>query len=340
MFQFSELPGPVIRHLNGLWRQRWLVVAITWLAALAGWFVIWTMPDEYESRAHVFVQTETILEPVLNGFTARPDYTRRVEVMRLQLLTRPNVQEIVLRAGLDENIEATNDIEHQAKMESLINTVAGAITIDSPRDMYFVISYRNNDAETARRVVDAVMNMLIEQDLGASLSENQAARRRLDLQIEDYEEKLAAAERRLAQFRRENAAELAASQGAVRQREQKESELVRINDEIERTRGRILTLQNLLSATARTSSGDELDKLKVALADLRSRYEESHPDIRGLVARIDQLENSGGGELSSNREYIRLRSELGVARDSIAALESREDRLKVELADLDRAVTE
>ncbi|NNL89850.1 MAG: hypothetical protein HKP25_12330 [Marinicaulis sp.] len=340
VFQFSELPGPVIRHLNGLWRQRWLVVAITWLAALAGWFVIWTMPDEYESRAHVFVQTETILEPVLNGFTARPDYTRRVEVMRLQLLTRPNVQEIVLRAGLDENIEATNDIEHQAKMESLINTVAGAITIDSPRDMYFVISYRNNDAETARRVVDAVMNMLIEQDLGASLSENQAARRRLDLQIEDYEEKLAAAERRLAQFRRENAAELAASQGAVRQREQKESELVRINDEIERTRGRILTLQNLLSATARTSSGDELDKLKVALADLRSRYEESHPDIRGLVARIDQLENSGGGELSSNREYIRLRSELGVARDSIAALESREDRLKVELADLDRAVTE
>lgn len=131
MFKFSDLPQPVLRSLNGLWRRRWLIVAVTWMAAIAGWVLLWTVPDRYESRAQVFVQTETILEPVLNGFTARPDYSRRVEVMRLQLLTRPNVEEIILRAGLDETIQARTPMERRVKMQGMVDSVASHIKIES-----------------------------------------------------------------------------------------------------------------------------------------------------------------------------------------------------------------
>lgn len=337
MLKFSELPQPILRSLNGLWRRRWLVVAVTWAAALAGWFAIWLIPDKYESRAQVFVQTETILEPVLNGFTARPDYSRRVEVMRLQLLTRPNVEEIILRAGLDKTIEARTPIERRAKLQGMVDWIAGEIKIESPREMYFIISYKNSDAEVSRAVVDAVLNMLIEQDLGASLTESEAARRRLDVQIEEYEEKLVSNERAVVAFRAEHASELATSQGSLRSREQKENELTRVGDELERTKGRVLTLQNLISATPARASGGELDRLKVELSALRSQYEDSHPDIRGVVARIAELEK-GGAALSANPEYIRLSSELRVAQDSVAALESREARLKEELTALDFAV--
>ncbi len=338
MFQFSDLPQPVIRHLNGLWRRRWIVIAIAWVAALLGWFGVWLLPDKYESRAHVYVQTETILEPVLNGMMARPDYSQRVEVMRLQLLTRPNVEEIVLRAGLAKSIKARSPLERRAKMESLVEWVSGQIKIESPRDMYFVISYRNSDPAIAQKVVDAVLNLLIEQDLGASLAEDEAAHRRLDLQIEAYDEKLTANERAVAAFRRMHASELSATQGNVRRRELKENELTRVSDELERTKGRILTLKNLLSATPRATSGDELDQLKMDLSTLRSQYEESHPDIRGVVARIKELERAGAGALSTNPDYVRLQSELRVAQDSIAAMESREQRLREELEALDFAV--
>lgn len=338
MVELSQLPRPVIRHLNGLWRQRWIVIAVVWCVALVGWFAVWMLPDRFESRAHVFVQTETILEPVLNGFTARPDYTQRVEVMRLQLLTRPNVEEIVMRAGMDENIEARSPLERRAKMEALINNVAESIRIDSPRDMYFVISYTNKNPEMAQAIVDAVLNLLIEQDLGATLSESESARRRLNLQIEQFEEKLTANERAVAQYRRDNATELAGSQSTVRRRDSKENELARTTDEIERTKARLISLKNLLSATPRTTSGDELDKLKVELSDLRSKYEESHPDIRGVVARIEQLENGAGGSLSTNPEFRRLQSEQRAAEESIIALEQREARLRNELEMLDAAV--
>ncbi len=335
MFEFSDLPRPIIRHLNGLWRRRWGVVAVAWVIALLGWFAVWLIPDKYESRAHVFVQTETILEPVLNGFTARPDYSRRVEVMRLQLLTRPNVEEVILRAGMDRTIEARSDIERRTKMEALINVLSQKIKIDSPRDMYFVITYKNPNPEMAQAVVDAILNMLIEQDLGATLLESEAAVRRLNLQIEAFEEKLTANERAVANYRRANASELAGTLSATRRREQKQQELSRASDELERTVGRITTLQNLMSATPRTRSGDELDKLKVELADLRSRYEESHPDIRGAVARIAQLEGGGGGALSSNPDYVRLRSELRLAQNTVAVLGGREERLHRELEALD-----
>lgn len=331
----SELPPPVIRYANGLWRRRWVVVAVAWAAALAGWFVVWLMPDKFESRAHVFVQTETVLEPVLSGFTARPDYSERVEVMRLQLLTRPNVEEIIYRAGLDKQIKARTGVERRAKLEKMAEWIAGEIDIQSPRNLYFIISYKNSDPEIARAVVDAVLAMLIEQDLGASLLEDEAARRRLDLQIEQYDEKLTANERAVAEFRRQHADELTLSQSVVRQREQRESELVRVRDELERTKGRILTLQNLISATPRSTSRDEIDALRRELADLRSRYEETHPDVRGVLARIEQLENDGGGAVSYNPEFVRLRSELRVAQDSISVLEAREAGLQQELQRLD-----
>jgi polysaccharide chain length determinant protein (PEP-CTERM system associated) len=333
VFAFSDLPKPVLRHLNGIWRRRWLVLAVAWAAALAGMFAVWLLPDKFESRAHVYVQTETILEPVLNGFTARPDYAQRVDVMQQQLLTRPNVEEIIRRSKLDKTIEAKSPVERRARMEGLVNWVSEQIRIDSPRPMYFIISYKNSDPELARAVVDAVLNLLIEQDLGASLSESEAARRRLNLQIEEYEEKLTANERAVAEFRRLHAAELAETTGTLRRREMKENDLARVGDELERTKGRILTLQNLLSATPRTTSGDELDKLRVELADLRSKYREDHPDIRGVLARIEQLEKGSG--VSSNPEYVRLRSELRVAQDAIPVLEAREEKLRSELEQLD-----
>ena len=116
--------------------------------------------------------------------------------------------------------------------------------------MYFVISYAHGDPEVARAVADATLNLMIEQDIGASLSESGAARRRLELQIQEFEERLSANELRVAEFRHAHAVELAAAEGVDRRRDQKEGELTRIADEIGQTRGRILTLEKLAFSDA------------------------------------------------------------------------------------------
>lgn len=327
MFDLSDLPRPLIRYGVGLWRRRWLVVAATWLAALVLWFGVWLLPDRYESRAQVFVQTETILDPVMTGVTARPNYEQRVAVVKQQLLTRPNVQEIIYRSGLDKTIKASSEADRRVKMEQLIDWVSNQISIDSPQQNYFDITYRFGDPEISRRVVDAVLNLLIEQDLGATLQEKEEARRRLEAEISRFDEQLTAKEKEVADFRRLHANELAVIEGNVRQKEQLATEIQRVTDQISSEQRRASTLRALLSTTPRSSAGDELNVLKVQLAQLRSQYNESYPDIENIKQRIAQLEGGGAG-LPANPEHQRLQNELVVAEGAVAELKLREERLR------------
>ncbi|MFN0025398.1 MAG: XrtA system polysaccharide chain length determinant [Parvularculaceae bacterium] len=330
-FEIADLPPPVIRYGVGLWRRRWTVATVAAMTALIGWAALWLIPDQYASRAQVYVQTETVLDPVMTGVTARPNYERRVEVMRLQLLTRPNVEEIILRSGLDREITASDPRERSAQMERLIDWVAGQIAITSPQELYFVIDYKNSDPSISRNVVEAALNLLIEQDLGASLTENEEARQRLDSEIAAFDERLTAKEQEIAAFRRLNAEELALVEGNDRRRELMEAELSRVTDELAVAERRVATARSLLGSTAATSSGTELDRLMVDLAGLRSQYNEDYPDIQALKARIAQLQESATSELPSNPEFKRLSAELRGALDSAGGLGDRQKRLKADL---------
>ncbi len=330
-FEIADLPPQAIRYGAGLWRRRWTVATVAAGAGLLALAGLWLIPDQYASRAQVYVQTETVLDPVMTGVTARPNYERRVEVMRLQLLTRPNVEEIILRSGLDREITAKDPRERSAQLERLIDWVASQITITSPQELYFVIEYKNSDPTISRNVVEAALNLLIEQDLGASLTENEEARKRLNAEIAVFDERLTAKEQEIAAYRRQNAEELALVEGSGRSRELMEAELSRVTDELAVAERRVATARSLLGQTEATSSGSELDRLRVELAALRSQYNEDYPDIAAVKARIAQLEATSVNQLPDNPEYKRLSAELRGAQDIAAGLADRQKRLKADL---------
>ena len=330
-FDFADIRAPVMRHGVGLWRRRWVAIAVIWAVTLAGFAALWLIPDKYESSAVVYVQTESVLDPVMNGVTARPNYEKRVEIMKLQLLTRPNVEEIIFRSGIDKEVTAKNPRERRAQMEKLIDWVAGEISITSPQEMYFNIDYKNSDPVLARNVVEAALNLLIEQDLGASISENEEARKRLDAEIAAFDERLTTKEREVADFRRAHAEELALVEGNDRRRDLMEAELSRVTDDLAYAERRAATLRNLLGSAQSTSTGAELEKLQVELAALRSQYQENYPDIQAVRARIDQLQVSGANARPSDPEYRRLSAEVRAAQDVVGGLTERQTRLRSDL---------
>jgi len=335
-FEIADLPKPIIRYGVGLWRKRWTVAVVAWAVALLGWFGLWLIPDKYVSRAQVYVQTETVLDPVMSGVTARPNYEKRVEVMRLQLLSRPNLAEIIARSGLDkEYVTASNARERRVQLEKLIDWVSGAITISSPQEMYFDIRYANSNPVLARNVVDAALNMLIEQDLGASFTENEEARKRLDSEVETFGNRLTAKEREVAAFRRRHADELGFFQGNDRRRDLLETDLSRVNDDLALATRRVGALRSQIATTTSQSTGGELDQLKVQLAGLRSQYNEDYPDISVLKARIAELEAGNRNDLPTNPEFKRLNTELRSAKDIVAGLEDRRSRIQTDLDALD-----
>ena len=55
--------------VHQVWRRRWLALAIAWGLCLLGWLAVALIPNEYESRARVFAQMQSIL-PQQMGITA------------------------------------------------------------------------------------------------------------------------------------------------------------------------------------------------------------------------------------------------------------------------------
>jgi len=329
VLDLSELPRPVIRYGAGVWRRRWLVILVAWLAAGLGWFAISLLPDRYESQAHVFIQ-EALVDPLLKDIAANPNYERRVDVLRLSLLTYPNVEQMVYRAGLDASIEAVSALDRQAQLERLVREVSSTISIRSPRSMYFIISYGHSEPEVAKKIVDAAVNILIEEDLGASLRENESSEEKLRVSIDQLNDELTQQERDIAEYRRRHADELLVNLSNDQVTARKQAQLSDIVDNISQVRGRVETLRASLASTSRFSTGGELELLKVQLAQLRSQYNDSYPDIQNLLQQIERLES--GEALPDNPAYVRLQTELQSANNRLRGLRNNEERLRTELA--------
>jgi len=65
----NELIDMVLGYLRGIWRNRWYGLACAWLVCVIGWIIVFRMPDQYEISARVYVDTQTVLRPVLQGLT-------------------------------------------------------------------------------------------------------------------------------------------------------------------------------------------------------------------------------------------------------------------------------
>lgn len=330
MFSLSDIPGPVLRHVVGLWRRRWYAVTAAWAVAIICWAGVYMMPDRYESRAQVYVNTDSILDPIMKNLAPRPDPGKRVGIMRLRLLARPNVEQTIYDSGLDARAQTP------AAMERLVAELTANIHVDSPRDGFFIISYKSTDPQIAQKVVASVLNIFIENDLGASLTDIDFARTYLDKQVSEYEARLTSKEKERAEFERQHAGELAGGERNMRRIDQKEQELSRLNEDLAARKRTLNALRATLAQTPSAGTSSELDEMKQKLAEMRTIYQDSYPDVRLLKERIANLEKSSGE--ATNPEYRRLQNEIRQTGAEIAAIQDRVTTVQKEIESLNATV--
>ena len=101
----EETINQVLFLLKGVWKYRWHAVIVAWIIALAGWIRVYTLDDNYQASARVFVDTQSILKPLMSGMTTLPNVEQQVSIMSRTLLSRPNVEKVMRMVDLD--IKAT-----------------------------------------------------------------------------------------------------------------------------------------------------------------------------------------------------------------------------------------
>jgi uncharacterized protein involved in exopolysaccharide biosynthesis len=62
----QELIRLALFYLSGIWRYRWFVLIVAAVASPIGWAYVASLPDTYSSSARVYVDTDSVLTPLLS----------------------------------------------------------------------------------------------------------------------------------------------------------------------------------------------------------------------------------------------------------------------------------
>ena len=318
-----------------MWKYRWTGVIVAWLTGIAGALTVGLIPDSYEASARIYVDTQSILKPLMSGLAMQPNVEQQVMILSRTLISRPNVEKLVRMADLDLKNQS------KVKQDALIERVMKSLSIQSTaRDNLYTLAYRDADPESAKRVVQSFVSIFVESSLGSSRKDQAAATSFISEQIKNYEAKLNEAEARVKDFRlrniqtmapdgRDAASRLGEMSGQLDRARLEYREAVNARDaarqqlDAERNRSSS-TVQSLLQESSLSVATPEIDvRLETQrrnLDALLQRYTEQHPDIVSARKTIKDLEEQKRKEQEELRKTA-MAAPVGNGNSSMATQE-------------------
>ncbi len=322
-----QLIDQVSDEVRSAWRFRWAAMGLAATVAVVGWAAVFALPDRYEANARVFVDTHTALKPVLQGLTVEQDVNAQLNFVRQSLLAGPQLQKIAEQSGV--LTAAVVDPREQAKiLEDLSRrielTVRSASDRETERDAagsIYDISYLDGNRARSLKVVSTLLNTLVEQTLGGKRVGSENAQKFLETQIKDYEQRLRAAEDKLAAFKKANIGLMPTEQGGYFAQLQAELDAARKTEtalatastrraELERQiRGETVVAAAasggpVLGSAGLTSGSDTLSRIKetqARLDELLLRFTDKHPDVIAARQTLAELQTRRAAEIENLR---------------------------------------
>ena len=298
-------------YVGAIWKRRWPACFVAAVVSVIGWTTVILIPDSYRSSARIYVDTSNVLQPLLRGITVQTNMAAQVLLMQKTLLTRPNL-EAVARAT-DYDLTASSPGEMNVVLEGLRNRT----TVRATRENLFFIGYTDSEAQRAHDVVQALLAIFVESNIGQSRKDLDVAQDFIEDQIEGYEKKLRKAENELAVFKQKNM-ELLTGEGGylgratVTQERLKlfELELQQAMAERNVLRRELASIPKTLPSGSSEMGGPPSDtslRLLEAEARLRfllSRFTENHPDVMAVQRQVDDLLAKAEAEAAALAEYV------------------------------------
>jgi len=322
--------------LPELWDRRWIMLAVAAAVGLVGTVVIALLPNQYTSTARVYVDTQSLLKPLLSGLTVQPDVEQQLLIMRQTLLTRPNMEELIRMTDLDLTVDTP------VAREELIQRLMRELTFKMEGRQLFSISFTHNDPDMAQRLVQSLLTIFVEQNLGTNRRDIEQTQRFIGEQIAEYESRLRETEQRVAGFRSQYAEQLVGKEALQRTLRQLEGRIGQLENELQSA---IWSRDQLGVELARTPEADAQGQaaglqaqLAQELAMLRMRYTDDHPDVKDVLRRIEAVNGmeSAGEAGFRNPVHRELTARIQEQDLKIAMLTHRLETGRTEMAEVRR----
>jgi polysaccharide chain length determinant protein (PEP-CTERM system associated) len=327
----DEIIRQALGILRGMWKFRWPAIIVAWLVAGVSAWQTFRIPDQYQASARVYVDTDSILKPLMSGLTVQPNVQQQLAMLSRTLLSRPNMERLVRMADLDLGITS------QEQRDALVDSLARRIVIgNSGADNLYTLSFRDQDQEKAKRVIQSFVSMFVESSLGNTRKDTDSAKNFLNEQIRVYESKLEEAEAKVKAFRVRNlelqtsegggdaAGRVRAAQVALQQAqlELREAENARnaARAQLDAERSQSQSAGTLLSRSLMQESSiniatpeidARLEAQRRALDALTQRFTDQHPDVIITRRTIRELEEQKAVQMAALRQAAMAAPQMG-----------------------------
>lgn len=361
----DQLIEQLLYYANRIWQRRWIAAGVTLVTCLVGWLLVATLPNTYVSSAKIYLDTKSVLGPLLSGLAVDSNVAEELQVMQQTLLTRPNLE--TLARDTDRDVEAKTFAQHEALLEEMRD----AVTLGYNRSNIFTIEFTDENPRRAKASVDRLIGLVMEQHLGASREDMAGAHRFLQEQIVHYKSQLETAEKKLAEFKQNNLGMLPGQGGYYERLQKAKAALLQATTALQDTvterdvlTEQLAALPEMVDYGGASSMGPptdtmvQMNELQAQLDKLLLNYTEQHPDVLAIKERMKRVReeraieerllqtnaevfqaNRGQGSRSGfvmpNPLYTELRLTLAEKEARIAQLRDQVTRTQAEMEHLE-----
>ncbi|HLJ36873.1 MAG TPA: XrtA system polysaccharide chain length determinant, partial [Steroidobacteraceae bacterium] len=307
-------------------RFRWGALLVATLVGVLGAVGVLAIPGKYESRAQVYVDTKSVLRPLLQGLAVAEQSPDAADVVRRALLARPALEKVLRETGL--SARAPTAEEHDQLIAKLQTDIA---VNGDPATGLYNITYDDYSPRDAQAVVKTLLDAFVSSSIDAGRSDTRNAEAFLAQQVSQYERRLSESEQQLADFKKKNIGLMPDQRGdyfarlqsetanrdklqgdlavAVGQRDALRRKIS--SDSVGSTAGGSTTgpaATVVVPSNEQIRAAEALDsrirEAKTALDTLLDKYTDQHPQViaqRDMIARLErQRQQEFGGVRQTN----------------------------------------
>lgn len=336
--------------LHGVWQRRWIAVAVAWAVCLAGWLVVSQIPNQYESRARIFVQLRQILPG--EGIATQQEQQKDIDRVRTTLASASNLEKVVRGTDLANTVATDRDVADR------VSSLQKHIKITAQQDNLFEITATADNGKLSRTIVQKLIDIFVEDNLGTIRDEASQSLQFLDQQLAQRQKALQEAEAKKADFQDRYLGSLPGTGTLSERLSAARTQLAQVNQELAAAQSALAAVNGQMAGTSATVAGAgggavagparaRLSAIQGQLAEARARgWTDNHPDVIALKSQLSAAQGaakrepvySGGGGASANPLYLSLRAMQADKAAQVAALTNRKAQIEADMAAIDQKI--
>jgi succinoglycan biosynthesis transport protein ExoP len=292
------------RYLHIVRRRHIHFLAPVFLGWLIVWGTSWFLPVRYKSSTLILVEQPTMPKNYVVP-NVIDDLQNRLQSITQQILSRTRLLLII------DKLHLYSDGRRQTTPDEKVELMRKDIDIDlvhnSQGDQItaFKINYSAHNPKIAQQVTSELTNLFINENLKVRQQQSEDTTKFIGSQLENARESLAEQEAKVRAFKGAHEGELPSQEASNLQiLSGLQAQLQNEEDTLNTAKQQRVYFQTLIEQyralhTSRTADNaptglsaidQELDKLKLKLADLSSRYTDHYPEVESLKDEIAKTE--------------------------------------------------